>query len=133
MSALEYFVLYTLGHKIIYIKVLILDMSNPDTSVQPKVTSVIKTLSAATIGTTLEWYDFFIAALSATVVWPTVFFPTLQPGLALAASLSSYVVTFISRPIGGYVFGHFGDKLGRKYSFLLTLALMGIASLCMGR
>ena len=90
--------------------------------------STIKTLSAATIGTTLEWYDFFIAALSATVVWPAVFFPTLQPALALAASLSSYVVTFISRPLGGYIFGHFGDKLGRKYSFLLTLALMGIAS-----
>lgn len=95
---------------------------------EQKTSSIVKTLTAATVGTTLEWYDFFIAALSATVVWPTVFFPTLRPGLALAASLSSYVVTFISRPLGGYVFGHFGDRLGRKYSFLLTLALMGIAS-----
>ena len=95
---------------------------------EQKKTSIMKTLLAATVGTTLEWYDFFIAALSATVVWPTVFFPTLSPALALAASLSSYVVTFISRPLGGYVFGHLGDRLGRKYSFLLTLALMGIAS-----
>lgn len=82
----------------------------------------------ATIGTTMEWYDFFIAGLAAATVWPIVFFPTFSPAAALAASLSSYVVTFITRPIGGYIFGHFGDKLGRKSMLVWTLSLMGISS-----
>ncbi len=82
----------------------------------------------ATIGTTMEWYDFFIAGLAAATVWPIVFFPTYSPAAALAASLSSYVVTFITRPIGGYIFGHFGDRLGRKSMLVWTLSLMGISS-----
>ncbi len=82
----------------------------------------------ATIGTTMEWYDFFIAGLAAATVWPVVFFPTFSQTAALAASLSSYVVTFISRPIGGFIFGHFGDRLGRKSMLVWTLSLMGISS-----
>ena len=82
----------------------------------------------ATIGTTMEWYDFFIAGLAAATVWPTIFFSNFSPAAALAASLSSYVVTFISRPIGGYIFGHFGDRLGRKSMLVWTLSLMGVSS-----
>lgn len=92
---------------------------------QKKYRSII---TGAAIGTTMEWYDFFIAGLAASVVWPIVFFPKVNPALALAASLSSYVVTYFMRPIGAYIFGHFGDRLGRKSMLIWTLTLMGIAS-----
>lgn len=89
---------------------------------------------AAVIGTTIEWYDFFIAAISAGLVWPHIFLPkTVSPGIAMAYTLAtSLLVGFVARPIGGFFFGHFGDKIGRKYALVWDLVLIGIGTLGVG-
>ena len=90
--------------------------------------------TAAVIGTTIEWYDFFIAAISAGLVWPHIFLPsTITPGIAVAYSLAtSILVGFIARPIGGFFFGHYGDRLGRKWALVWDLVLIGIGTLGIG-
>jgi MFS family permease len=80
----------------------------------------------------MEWYDFFLAALLATTVWPLIFFPVFDPVVGTAAALSAYVVTFFSRPVGAYIFGHYGDRIGRKTMLIWTLMLMGVSSIIIG-
>ncbi|MBB5159834.1 MFS transporter [Saccharopolyspora phatthalungensis] len=80
------------------------------------------------IGTTIEWYDYFIYGTAAALVFPKVFFGNLSGSVALLVSLVSFAVAFILRPVGGAVFGHFGDKLGRKRMLLITLIGMGICT-----
>jgi MFS family permease len=93
---------------------------------------VVKVVVGASIGTIMEWYDFFIAALLATTVWPLIFFPVFNPVVGIAASISAYVVTYFARPIGGYIFGHYGDRTGRKTMLIWTLMLMGVSSIIIG-
>jgi MFS family permease len=93
---------------------------------------VVKVTSAATIGTIMEWYDFFLAALLATTVWPLIFFPEFDPVVGTAAALSTYFVVWFSRPIGAYIFGYYGDRIGRKTMLIWTLMLMGISSIIIG-
>jgi MFS family permease len=93
---------------------------------------IAKVAVGATIGTIMEWYDFFLAALAATQVWAIVFFPKLNPVAGIAASVSTYVVTYFTRPIGAFVFGHYGDRIGRKTMLIWTLALMGGSSIGIG-
>src|SRR5262245_18891195 len=77
----------------------------------------------------IEWYDFFIYGTAAALVFPKLFFPgTLSPLVAQLASFSTFAVGFISRPVGGILFGHFGDLLGRKRALVVALLLMGLAS-----
>ncbi len=84
-------------------------------------------------GTSVEWYDFFLYGTAAALVFPTVFFPkTLPPTLALMASFSTFAVGFVARPIGAVVFGHFGDRAGRKSALVAALILMGVASTLIG-
>ncbi|QXJ35457.1 MFS transporter [Saccharolobus shibatae] len=94
---------------------------------------VIKVALASTIGSIIEWYDFFLYGIVASLVFPRLFFP---PGYSLAAatllSLTTYAVGFIARPIGAFIFGHIGDKQGRRTSLLLDLVIMGLASLIIG-
>jgi MFS family permease len=88
---------------------------------------------AALVGTTIEWYDFYVYATAAAIIFPTVFFPAdLDPGLKVLASFGTYAVAFFMRPVGGIIFGHIGDKLGRKPALTITLVLMGIATTLVG-
>jgi MFS family permease len=91
-----------------------------------------RAVAASYIGSTVEFYDFFIYATAAALVFPKVFFPNLSPTMAAVASLGSFATAFIARPFGALVFGHFGDKLGRKRTLMATLLLMGFSTVAVG-
>lgn len=87
---------------------------------------------AGYVGSAIEFYDFFIYGTAAALVFPTVFFPELSHLMATTASLGTFAAAFIARPVGAAVFGHFGDRLGRKRTLVATLMLMGIATVGVG-
>jgi MFS family permease len=87
-----------------------------------------KAVIAATIGTTIEWYDFFIYGTAAGLVFPKLFFPHESLLAGTLASFSTYFIGFVGRPIGAAIFGHYGDRIGRKATLISTLVLMGIAT-----
>jgi MFS family permease len=87
-----------------------------------------KAVVAATIGTTIEWYDFFIYGTAAGLVFPKLFFPNADPLTGTLAAFSTYFIGFVGRPIGAAIFGHYGDRIGRKATLISTLLLMGIAT-----
>ncbi|MHB9799680.1 MFS transporter [Pseudomonas sp. MT3] len=88
---------------------------------------------ASFIGTTIEWYDFYIYGLAAALVFGKVFFPSdMDPGLATLLSFVTLWSGFIARPLGGIIFGHLGDRIGRKNTLVITLIMMGIATTCIG-
>jgi MHS family shikimate/dehydroshikimate transporter-like MFS transporter len=87
---------------------------------------------ASLIGTTIEWYDFFLYGTAAALVLNKLFFPTFDPLSGTLASLATYSVGFVARPIGGVVIGHYGDRIGRKSMLVLTLVLMGTATFLIG-
>jgi metabolite-proton symporter len=84
--------------------------------------------AASSVGTTLEWYDFTIYNLMAALVFNTVFFPSFDPLTGTILAFSTYAVGYVSRPMGGFVFGHLGDKLGRRFVLAATLMMMGVAT-----
>src|SRR5215470_18293481 len=81
---------------------------------------------ASMIGTTLEWYDFTIYNTMAALIFNQLFFPAVDPLAGILLAFSTYAVGYISRPLGGIVFGRLGDKIGRRYVLVLTVVLMGI-------
>jgi metabolite-proton symporter len=87
---------------------------------------------ASFIGTTIEWYDFFIYTTAAALVFPQLFFPSFEPLAGTLASFATYAVGFLARPLGGVIFGHYGDKIGRKAMLVTTLLIMGIATFLVG-
>jgi metabolite-proton symporter len=87
-----------------------------------------KAVIAATVGTTIEWYDFFIYGTAAGLVFPKLFFPSMDPVAGTLASFTTYFIGFVGRPIGAAIFGHYGDRIGRKATLIATLLLMGIAT-----
>jgi len=87
---------------------------------------------AGTIGTIIEWYDFLIYGTAAALVFNSVFFPTVDPLTGTLAALGSYAVGFLARPLGGAIFGHFGDRLGRKTMLMLTMMIMGFGTFLIG-
>ena len=87
---------------------------------------------ASCFGTIIEWYDFLIYATAATLIFNKAFFPTFDPLAGTLAALGSYAVGFLARPLGGALFGHFGDRLGRKSMLVLTLFIMGLSTFCIG-
>jgi metabolite-proton symporter len=87
---------------------------------------------ASTIGTTIEWYDFFLYGTAAALVFPHVFFPESSTLAGTLASFSTYFVGFAARPVGAAIFGHYGDRMGRKAALIATLILMGVATALMG-
>jgi MFS transporter, MHS family, shikimate and dehydroshikimate transport protein len=91
-----------------------------------------KVAFASLIGTTVEWYDFYIYGTAAALVFPQLFFPEFSEAAGLLAALSTYAVGFVARPVGGAVFGHFGDRVGRKKMLVVSLVAMGSATLAMG-
>ena len=93
---------------------------------------IVRVVAASMAGTTVEWYDFFLYGVAAAVVFPAVFFPTGDPTAGTLASLATFAIGFIARPIGGLVFGHFGDRIGRKKLLVLSLLLMGVSTFAIG-
>src|SRR5207253_863195 len=91
-----------------------------------------KVAAASLIGTSIEWYDFFLYGTAAALVFNKLFFPTFAPLAGTMAAFATYAVGFAARPIGGIVFGHYGDKLGRKTMLYLTLLIMGVATTAIG-
>lgn len=91
-----------------------------------------KAALASFLGSTLEYYDFFIYGTAAALIFPKLFFPEGNPAVATIGAFATFGVAYVARPLGGLVMGHFGDRLGRKNVLLFTLVLMGIASLCIG-
>jgi len=94
--------------------------------------SVRRVVLASFVGTTIEWYDFFLYGTAAALVFPQIFFPESEAMAGTMKSFATYAVGFFARPIGGVVFGHFGDRIGRKSMLVTTLVLMGLATFLMG-
>lgn len=88
--------------------------------------------AACFVGSAIEYYDFLIYGIAAALVFPTVFFPHLSPAVATAASMGTFAAAFVSRPFGAAVFGHFGDRLGRKKTLVATLLIMGGSTVGVG-
>ncbi len=98
----------------------------------PPTTSPTKVAAASFVGTTVEWYDYFLFGTAAVLVFDTQFFPTLDPAAATLAALATFAVAFVARPLGGVVFGHFGDRLSRKSMLVWSLLAMGAATFAIG-
>ena len=96
------------------------------------VDSVRKVVTASVIGTAIEWYDFFLYATAAALVFNELFFPSSEPLTGTLAAFATYAVGFAVRPIGGIVFGHLGDRIGRKAVLVSTLLLMGTSTFLIG-
>ncbi|HEX6447176.1 MAG TPA: MFS transporter [Streptosporangiales bacterium] len=93
---------------------------------------VRKAAVASTVGTTIEWYDYFLYGTASALVLPKVFFPGASPYVGLLESFATYFVGFAARPVGAAIFGHWGDRIGRKAMLIVTLLMMGIASTVIG-
>ncbi|MDQ0178014.1 MFS transporter [Bacillus chungangensis] len=91
-----------------------------------------KALLASLIGSSIEWFDFFLYGTSAAIVFNKLFFPNEDPFIALMLSYLSFGIPFFIRPLGGIIFSHIGDKIGRKKTLVITLTLMGAATVCIG-
>ena len=91
-----------------------------------------KVIVASLIGTSLEWYDFFLYGTASALVFNKLFFPNFDPLVGTLLAFAAYAVGFIARPLGGLVFGHFGDRVGRKQVLIVTLLIMGIATFLIG-
>src|SRR5918911_4298420 len=94
--------------------------------------SVKEVVVASLIGTAIEWYDFFIFGTAAALVFGQLFFPSAEPIIGTLYSFAIFGVAFIARPLGGIIFGHYGDKIGRKSMLVVTLLIMGGATTLMG-
>ena len=84
------------------------------------------------IGAVIEWYDFFLYGVVAGIVFNKIYFPDFDPTVGTVLAFATFAVGFVARPLGGIVFGHFGDKLGRKKMLVLTLEIMGVATVGIG-
>jgi len=106
--------------------------SQPDTGRPRQRTSTSKVVAASTIGTVIEWYDFFVNASAAALVFGPLFFPASNPTVSTLAALSVYALGYVARPLGGIVFGLFGDRVGRKSMLVLSMLLMGSGTFLVG-
>ena len=87
---------------------------------------------ASAVGTTIEWYDFFLFGVVTPLVLNKLFFPNFDPLVGTLLAYTTFFVGFISRPIGGIIFGHYGDRIGRKATLIATLLLMGVGTAGVG-
>ncbi|HEY2956894.1 MAG TPA: MFS transporter [Actinomycetota bacterium] len=94
--------------------------------------SIRQVVAASFIGTTIEWYDFFLYGTAAALVFNKLFFPKAEPSSGTLLALATYGVGFAARPLGGIIFGHFGDRIGRKAMLVLSLLIMGVATFLIG-
>lgn len=91
-----------------------------------------RALVGSTLGTVIEWYDFFLYATASALIFPKLFFPGENPYIATILSFATFASGFLARPIGAIIFGHFGDRIGRKKALIVTLWMMGLSSTLMG-
>jgi MHS family shikimate/dehydroshikimate transporter-like MFS transporter len=94
--------------------------------------ALIEAVVASTVGTTIEWYDFFLRGTAAALVFRQLFFPEVEPFVGLILSLGTFSFGFVARPIGGVIFGYMGDRVGRKSTLVATLLLMGVSTVLIG-
>src|SRR3954466_9108068 len=97
-----------------------------------KPASTRRILGASLVGTAIEFYDFYIYATAASLVFGPLFFPLTSPSAQLLAAYASFAIAFIARPVGGIAFGHFGDRIGRKATLVAALLLMGGSTVAIG-
>jgi metabolite-proton symporter len=93
---------------------------------------VLRAVVASAVGTAIEWYDFFLYGVAAALVFPRQFFPQSDPYIGALLAFSTYFVGFVGRPIGAAIFGHYGDRIGRKATLVATMLVMGIATMSIG-
>jgi metabolite-proton symporter len=98
----------------------------------PRLNTPGQVLFASLIGTTIEFFDFYIYATAAVIVFPRLFFPASDPASATLASLATFAIAFLARPIGSAIFGHFGDRVGRKTTLVAALLTMGLSTVTIG-
>ncbi|HCI80378.1 MAG TPA: MFS transporter, partial [Ktedonobacter sp.] len=101
-------------------------------TLQEQPQGMVPVITSSTIGTAIEWYDFFLYGTMAALVFPKVFFPESNAIVGQLLALFTFLVGFIARPFGGAIFGHLGDRIGRKSTLIATLLLMGISTLLIG-
>src|SRR5271167_5163743 len=104
----------------------------PDSIPRPDAPQTRRILFASLIGTTIEFFDFYIYATAAVLVFPRLFFPKSDPAAATLASLATFGIAFIARPFGSAFFGHFGDRIGRKATLVAALLTMGLSTVAIG-
>ena len=92
----------------------------------------LRAIISASVATTVEWYDFFLYGLAAATVFPQKFFPSSDPFIGTMLSFTTFFVGFVARPIGGAIFGHFGDRVGRKQLLVYTMIVMGASTMAVG-
>ena len=92
----------------------------------------IRAVVSASVGTTIEWYDFFLYGVAAATVFPQKFFPSSDPFIATMLSFTTFFVGFVARPVGAAIFGHFGDRVGRKKLLVFTMIVMGASTMAVG-
>ncbi|GEM_PF-11250 len=107
-------------------------MSDNHPSSAKPINSPRQVLFASLIGTTIEFFDFYIYATAAVLVFPRLFFPASDPTAATLASLATFAIAFVARPIGSALFGHFGDRIGRKVTLVAALLTMGVSTVSIG-
>src|SRR4051795_4261881 len=107
-------------------------MSDTFAPEQKRINTPAQVLFASLIGTTIEFFDFYIYANAAVLVFPRLFFPASDPASATLASLATFAIAFLARPIGSAIFGHFGDRVGRKTTLVAALLTMGVSTVTIG-
>jgi len=107
-------------------------MTQTRAAVAPRVNTPAQVLFASLIGTTIEFFDFYIYGTAAVLVFPTLFFPASDPATATLASLATFGIAFFARPLGSALFGHFGDRVGRKTTLIAALLTMGVSTVAIG-
>jgi MHS family shikimate/dehydroshikimate transporter-like MFS transporter len=107
-------------------------MDTPDPPLATSRRSVVEAVVASTVGTTIEWYDFFLFGLAAVDVFPPLFFPSDDPFVSQISTFLSLALGFVARPLGGALFGYLGDRVGRKSTLVATLLLMGVSTFLVG-
>src|SRR6058998_1969976 len=107
-------------------------MSATSESTRKSLNSPRQVLFASLVGTAVEFFDFYIYATAAVLVFPRLFFPATDPASSVLASLATFAIAFVARPIGSALFGHFGDRIGRKATLVAALLTMGISTVAIG-
>src|SRR5512132_3606956 len=95
-------------------------------------TPLRRVVIASLIGTTIEWYDFFLYGSAAALIFNKLFFQSFDPLVGTLLAFATYALGFVARPLGGIVFGHYGDRIGRKKLLMWSLVMMGLATLLIG-
>src|ERR1700678_226630 len=103
-----------------------------DETVHKQINTPRQVLFASLVGTTIEFFDFYIYATAAVLVFPRLFFPASDPASAVLASLATFGIAFLARPVGSALFGHFGDRIGRKATLVAALLTMGVSTVAIG-